>query len=67
MDLATRCCDLPYEQLREEIEIAVRARAEARSRGSAADAEVAESVLNWFLEELADRLRNGAQREPVPQ
>ncbi|MGW3467743.1 hypothetical protein ACWDKQ_04560 [Saccharopolyspora sp. NPDC000995] len=73
MDLFTRCSDLPYEQLCEEIRIAGRARKEALGRGAAADVEAAESVLNWFLEELADRLRQGVHRdeqprgEPVPQ
>lgn len=74
MDLITRCSDLPYEQLCEEIRIAGRAHKEALGRGATAEAEVAESVLNWFLEELADRLRQRLDRdadrsrgEPVPQ
>ncbi|MBB5157636.1 hypothetical protein [Saccharopolyspora phatthalungensis] len=67
MDLITRCSDLPYEQLCEEIHIAGRARKEALGRGATADVEVAESVLNWFLDELADRLRQGPHREARPR
>ncbi|MGP4017636.1 hypothetical protein [Saccharopolyspora sp. 5N708] len=67
MDLVTRCSDLPYEQLCEEIRIFGRARKEALGRGATADAEVAESVLDWFLDELADRLRGDVSREPRPR
>ncbi|GAA4617525.1 hypothetical protein [Saccharopolyspora hordei] len=59
MDLITRRSDLEREQLLEEIRVAALARKQALDSGSRADVEVAESVLNWFLDELADRLRRG--------
>ncbi|MEV6231477.1 hypothetical protein AB0L88_26840 [Saccharopolyspora shandongensis] len=67
MDLLTRCSDLPYEQLCEEIRIAGRARKEALGRGAIADVEAAESVLDWFLDELADRLRQGVRNDELPR
>ncbi|WP_143121721.1 hypothetical protein [Saccharopolyspora antimicrobica] len=70
-----RCSELPHEQLCEEIRIAGLARKQALDSGSRADVEMAESVLDWFLDELADRLRRGSvpdtgavrEDEPVPQ
>lgn len=74
MDLM-KCSELPHEQLCEEIRIAGLARKQALDTGSRADVEMAESVLDWFLDELADRLRRGRvpgagavrEDEPVPQ
>ncbi|MER7080534.1 hypothetical protein [Saccharopolyspora kobensis] len=70
-----KCSELPHEQLCEEIRIAGLARKQALDSGSRADVEMAESVLDWFLDELADRLRRGRvpdtgavrEDEPVPQ
>ncbi|MGW1682301.1 hypothetical protein [Saccharopolyspora sp. NPDC002376] len=75
MDLITRCSELPHEKLCEEIRIAGLAYKQALDVGSKADVEMAESVLNWFLDELADRLRGSTapiahdsrEDEPVPQ
>lgn len=74
MDLM-RCSELPHAQLCEEIRIAGLARKQALDSGSRVDVEVAESVLDWFLDELADRLRRGSvpdanavrEDEPVPR
>ncbi|MER7013573.1 hypothetical protein ABT324_19325 [Saccharopolyspora sp. NPDC000359] len=78
MDLITKCSELPHEQLCEEIRIAGLARKQALASGSKADLEMAESVLDWFLDELAERLRRGRvptvqavpgsrEDEPVPR
>ncbi|KAA5838128.1 hypothetical protein ABT337_05400 [Saccharopolyspora hirsuta] len=78
MDLITKCSELPHEQLCEEIRIAGLARKQALDSGSEADVEMAESVLDWYLDELAERLRRGRvpdvrtvrdsrEDEPVPQ